>query len=247
MKAFLEPLKKLSVYEEVCGKLKGNRGVLQLSGCMDSQKVHMAYGLWQDFPCRLFLTYSEEKAKEIYEDCRFFHRNTVLYQAKDFLFFHADIQGKILVRQRIKALQALLTWEEVTIIATFDGLMDQLRPLEKVKKEILCIGRESVVEIKALSEKLVRLGYERTGQVEAPGQFAVRGGIVDIYALTEEQPWRMEFWDDEIDSIRSFDVESQRSIENLEEIVIYRQKIRCRTKKRRLSAFWIILIRRKPW
>ena len=58
MRAFLEPLKNLSAYEEVCGKLKKNRGVLQLSGCMDSQKVHMAYGLWQEFRCRLILTYS---------------------------------------------------------------------------------------------------------------------------------------------------------------------------------------------
>ena len=221
MKAFLEPLKKLSVYEELCEKLKKNRGVLQLSGCMDSQKVHMAYGLWQGFPCRLFLAGSEQKAKEIYEDCRFFDKGAVLYQAKDFLFFHADIQGNLLVQQRIQALKALLTRQEVTIVTTFDGLMDRLRPLEQVQKDILHIGNESVVEIKALSERLVRLGYERTGQVEAPGQFAVRGGIVDIYALTEENPWRIEFWDDEIDSIRSFDVESQRSIENLEEIVIY--------------------------
>ena len=128
MRAFLEPLKKLSAYEELCEKLKKNRGVLQLSGCMDSQKVHMAYGLWQGFPCRLFLAGSEQKAKEIYEDCRFFDKGAVLYQAKDFLFFHADIQGNLLVQQRIQALKALLTRQEVTIVTTFDGLMDRLRP-----------------------------------------------------------------------------------------------------------------------
>ena len=114
-----------------------------------------------------------------------------------------------------------MTKKEVTVITTFDGLMDRLRPLERVKEEILTIGQDSIVEIEALAKKLVRLGYERTGQVEAPGQFAVRGGIVDIFALTEEAPWRIEFWDDEVDSIRSFDAESQRSMENLEEIVIY--------------------------
>ena len=54
--------------------------------------------------------------------------------------------------------------------------------------------------------------------MEAPGQFAVRGGIVDIYALTEDAPWRIELWDDEVDSIRSFDPESQRSMENVSEI-----------------------------
>lgn len=67
----------------------------------------------------------------------------------------------------------------------------------------------------------MRLGYERTFQVESTGQFSVRGGILDIYPLTEQNPIRIELWGDEIDSIRSFDAESQRSIENLEEITIY--------------------------
>ena len=65
------------------------------------------------------------------------------------------------------------------------------------------------------------MGYERAAQVEASGQFSVRGGIIDIFPLTEENPWRIELWGDEIDSIRSFDAESQRSIENLEEISVY--------------------------
>ena len=221
MKAFLEPFQQLGIYEELEKRLKKNRGVLLLSGCVDSQKVHAASSLWQGFPRRVILTYSEQKAREIYEDCRYFDREAVLYQAKDFLYFHADIQGNRLVQQRVRALQALLTKKEVTVITTFDGLMDRLRPLERVKEEILTIGQDSIVEIEALAKKLVRLGYERTGQVEAPGQFAVRGGIVDIFALTEEAPWRIEFWDDEVDSIRSFDAESQRSMENLEEIVIY--------------------------
>lgn len=221
MKAFIKPFQQLSAYEEIAGKLKKNKGILWLSGCVDSQKVHAACALWQGTKQRLIITYSEQKAKEIYEDCRYFDRKAVLYQAKDFLFFHADMQGNLLVQQRIRALQALLTQEEVTVITTFDGLMDRLRPLEKAEASILCIGRESVVQIDALAEKLARLGYERVIQVEAPGQFAVRGGIVDIFALTEEAPWRVEFWDDEVDSIRSFDVESQRSMENLDEIVIY--------------------------
>lgn len=221
MKAFLEPLKKLSAYEEIHGKLRKNRGVLQLSGCIDSQKVHIACGLGADFSFRIILTYSEQRAKEIYEDCRYFDRGAIPYQAKDFLFFHADIQGNLLVQQRIRALEALLSQERLTVITTFDGCMDRLKPLKQMREELLCIGTESLVQIEALCERLVRLGYERTGQVDAPGQFAVRGGIVDIYSLTEENPWRIELWDEEIDSIRSFDVESQRSIENLSEIVIY--------------------------
>ena len=64
------------------------------------------------------------------------------------------------------------------------------------------------------------MGFVRTGQVVLPGQFAIRGGILDIYPLTEEYPVRIELWDDEVDSIRSFDPESQRSVEQLEKITI---------------------------
>ena len=64
------------------------------------------------------------------------------------------------------------------------------------------------------------LGYERVVQIEGKGQFAVRGGILDVFPLTEEMPVRIELWGDEVDSIRTFDVESQRSVENLQEIAI---------------------------
>lgn len=70
-------------------------------------------------------------------------------------------------------------------------------------------------------ERLTALGYERTAQVDGMGQFSIRGGIVDIFPLTEEVPVRIELWDDEVDSIRSFDPESQRSVEQLEKITIY--------------------------
>lgn len=68
---------------------------------------------------------------------------------------------------------------------------------------------------------MAEMGYERLPQAEAPGQFAVRGDIVDVYPLTAEAPVRVELWDDEIDSIRVFDPESQRSLENLDEFSIY--------------------------
>ncbi len=68
---------------------------------------------------------------------------------------------------------------------------------------------------------LTRLGYERQAQVEAPGDFAIRGGIIDIFPLTEEAPYRIELWGDEIDSIRTFDISSQRSIEQVDRLIIY--------------------------
>ena len=143
------------------------------------------------------------------------------YPAKDLLFFQADIHGNLLIRQRMKVIKALLEEKELTVVTSIDGCMDFLESLEKIKEQLIHYESDSTVDTEQLKNQLVALGYERVGQVEMPGQFSVRGGIVDIYCLTEENPWRIELWGDEIDSIRSFDPESQRSLENLEELTIY--------------------------
>ena len=221
MKAFTEPLLALREYEELTKKLPGNRGLLQAAGCVDSQKSQFLYGLSGDFPCRLIITYSDLKAKEIYEEYRFFDKKVLLYPGKDLIFYQADIRGNLLTGQRMEVLKALLEEEELTIITTLDGCMDHLLPLSVISGHVLNFSDADSLDLDKVVEELVKLGYERNHQVEAKGQFAVRGGILDIFSLTEENPYRIELWGDEIDSIRSFDVESQRSIENLGHIRIY--------------------------
>ena len=221
MKAFLTPLQGLAEFEQIKEKSKTNKGILQVSGCMESQKSHLMYGLSGIAPYRLILVEDERRAREIYEDYRFYDRKVYSYPAKDLLFFQADIHGNLLIRQRMKVIKALLEEKELTVVTSIDGCMDFLESLEKIKEQLIHYESDSTVDTEQLKNQLVALGYERVGQVEMPGQFSVRGGIVDIYCLTEENPWRIELWGDEIDSIRSFDPESQRSLENLEELTIY--------------------------
>lgn len=221
MKAFLTPLQGLAEFEQIKEKSKTNKGILQVSGCMESQKSHLMYGLSGIAPYRLILTEDERRAREIYEDYRFYDRKVYSYPAKDLLFFQADIHGNLLICQRMKVIKALLEEKELTVVTSIDGCMDFLESLEKIKEQLIHYESDSTVDTEQLKNQLVVLGYERVGQVEMPGQFSVRGGIVDIYCLTEKNPWRIELWGDEIDSIRSFDPESQRSLENLEELTIY--------------------------
>ena len=221
MKAFLTPLQGLAEFEQIKEKSKTNKGILQVSGCMESQKSHLMYGLSGIAPYRLILAEDERRAREIYENYRFYDRKVYSYPAKDLLFFQADIHGNLLIRQRMKVIKALLEEKELTVVTSIDGCMDFLESLEKIKEQLIHYESDSTVDTEQLKNQLVALGYERVGQVEMPGQFSVRGGIVDIYCLTEENPWRIELWGDEIDSIRSFDPESQRSLENLEELTIY--------------------------
>ena len=170
---------------------------------------------------RLILASNELKAKEIYEDYRFFDPKVLLYPAKDLIFFSADVHGNYLVKQRMNVIRSLLSGEPLTVVTSVDGCMDHVLPLEVMREYTFRVTLTSIIGMDTLKSRLVSMGYERCAQVEEAGQFAVRGGIVDIFPLTEENPFRIEFWGDEVDSIRSFDVMSQRSIENLNEVTLY--------------------------
>ena len=221
MKAFIAPLTELAEFETVQKKCKKEKGILQFAGCVNSQKTHMMYALSDGFDFKIIATSSDMKAKQIYEEYRFLDNNVYLYPAKDLLFYQADLRGKYLIKQRMEVFQAMMEQENVTVVTSFDGFMDALLPLETVKERIQVLRVGDTVDFEKLKHDMVDLGYDREEQIEGPGQFAVRGGILDIYPLTEEVPIRVELWGDEIDSIRTFDVESQRSIENLQEITIY--------------------------
>lgn len=221
MNAFLAPLNQLGEVEEIRRKLAGNRGVLQVTGCIDAQKAHFISCMGQGFSHRLIITFSDLRAKELYDNYRFFDRQVLLYPAKDLIFYSADIQSNLLIRQRIEVLKALTEQEEVTVITTLAGCMNHLMPLEQWQAGIIDLQSESLLNLDEFGKKLVSIGYERVAQVEGSGQFSIRGGIVDVFPLTEDNPIRIELWGDEIDSIRSFDVESQRSVENLDQVRIY--------------------------
>ena len=115
--------------------------------------------------------------------------------------------------------------------------LDGLSPAEEIVSKRIQISSGDTVDFTKLQERLSGLGYAREVQIEGPGQFAVRGGILDIFPLTEEIPVRVELWGDEVDSIRTFDVESQRSIENLQKIEIYPA---AELQSQKKQSFWSI-------
>ena len=223
------PLLELQEYESLREAVKKGQGPVQVTGTLDSQKVHLMYELGQEmggdgqgpFKWRLAVTYDDSRAKEIYEDFRNFTDKVWLYPARDLLFYSADIHGNLLTRQRIEVLKSLLTEPGGVVVTTVDGLMDHLLPLSLLKSRTISIQCGQTLDLEELKSQLAAVGYERMAQVDGMGQFSIRGGIVDIFPLTEETPIRIELWDDEVDSIRSFDVESQRSVEELSQAVIY--------------------------
>lgn len=230
MQTFLQPLCQWKDYEELQNRLERALSqqadapeMFEISGCMDAQKAHLIYGLGARTAHRLIVTFQEQKAKELYEDYRFFDENVLYFPAKDVLFYQSDVRGNALTRERLSVLLALTraqflekheqTVGGVTVITTFDALMNQMCAPQQFCAAVRRFSCGDCVEVEAFARTLVELGYVREAQVQLPGQFAVRGGIIDLFPMTAEQPYRMELWGDQIDSIRLFDAESQRSLE----------------------------------
>lgn len=222
MNAFIEPLQAMTEYQEIRARLHDpNRsGILEVTGCIDSQKLHFVHCLSGEDYSRLIVTFSEQRAREFCEEYRFFDRNVRYFPAKDILFYQSDIRGNELAKERIGVLRMLADGQACTVVTTFDALMNRMPAPDGFLAKIKNLQVGSTMDIGHMQKELAAMGYERNYQVEAPGQFAVRGGILDVFVLTEDNPYRIELWGDEIDSIRSFEASSQRSIENLDQIRI---------------------------
>lgn len=217
MRCFIEPLQEWKDFETINQQLPKLKGTIQITGCMDAGKPHLIYGMGQRSYSRFVVTFDEQKAKDLLEDYRLFDSDALYFPAKDVLFYQSDLRGNALTRERIRVLQALTaqrqTKKPLTVITTFDALMNRMVRPELFEKAAVSFEAGQEIDGEQLKKELVRMGYRRDYQAMSPGEFAVRGGIIDIFPLTEEQPYRLELWGDEIDSIRMFDPESQRSLE----------------------------------
>ncbi len=218
----IQPLLELESYKQLKNDIEKNKTPALVSGVIESQKCHLIYALQEHLnrPC-LIITNNDLRLKEIYEDMQYFTKNnTMMYPSKDIIFYTADVHSIDIVKQRISVIDALLLGKNPTIVLSIEALFDRLVKKDIWQSFILTLNEGDTIDISEFINKLVFMGYERTELVEGVGQFAVRGGIIDLFLITEENPIRIELWDDEIDSIRIVDTYSQRSIEKIKSIRI---------------------------
>ena len=213
METLFAPLGELEEYDQLIRGIKQGEFPVQLIGCMDTQESHMIYGTGRDKRIRLVITHNEVRAKELVEDLKLYDHDVMYYPAKDFIFYSADVHGQAIVKERLKVIKRLLEKEPLTVVTTLDGGMDYCLPFERYQENRIHVAEEEILDLEEFKKNLVAIGYENTGQVQKEGEFSVRGGIIDVFPLTEECPYRIELW--------GIDVESQRSVETVSEIEIY--------------------------
>lgn len=170
----------------------------------------------------IIVTHNLLQAQKVYDDLTELVDNEMLYlyPANELTFMDIDAQSPETLGQRIRILQNLANGKIGIYIVPYIGLSKLLPPKEHFIDSVISMKIGSEIDLNQLINQLIYLGYGRTDIVSKHGEFSVRGGIIDIYPLTVDNPIRIELFDIEIDSIRTFDVNTQRSLANLQFIDI---------------------------
>lgn len=230
----INPFLKTESYQALQQALTDGVGPLAVTGTVDPVKAQLLVSLRNTGktsaraaakngkrPWKLLVVKDEATGKRFVRDIHAFSEQAWYYPAKDFLFYQADTQGTLITRQRVEVLKHIMEDDGGVVVASIDALMDRVLGRENFSESVLTVEPGMTMEMEALSTKLSRLGYERVVEVDAMGEYSIRGGIVDVYPFTSENPVRIEFWDTEVDGIRTFDAETQRSIDTLDSVEIY--------------------------
>ena len=214
----LPNFKKFNSYIE---DIKIGINPIMLSGLTDSGKAHFAYAshFYTEKPICI-ITYNEMQAKKLITDLSFFKDRIEYFPRREILAYDYLAESREIEEKRISCLNAIYNKKAPIVVTTIEAMMQKIVPKEVLYKNIMDLKVGSAVNLDNIKESLIFLGYERTEVVEARGQFSIRGGIIDI-SLNSKKGIRIELWGDEIDSIRNFDVFSQRSTDKLEKIKIY--------------------------
>lgn len=189
------------------------KGNIQINGLTEPSRVNIAYAIHKNTSRQmLYVANTEYEAKKIFEELNVYMKNKAEYVDTGEIFFYSlDARDRKVDARRLKSYLRLFKKEKIILVTYADAIAKKYIPKKMIMDNIFKLKVGKTMDIKELAQKLTHLGYQRVSKVEGFGQFSVRGGIVDIFTLLYEQPLRIEFFDDEIESIRLFDIYSQKS------------------------------------
>ena len=221
----LAPLGDVEGFAEMVGNVEKDKGHQLLYGLGGSQKPYLAAGLGtaSGGSC-LYITPDLQEAGNVYDDLVTFLSPEKVFMFPPLSILPYDFEARSLevASQRLQVLEHLLSeGRDVVIVAPIAALLSSLPPVTSLQGREVSLRVGDILDREALLEKLTWLGYERLPQVEGKGQYAVRGSIIDIFSLTRDYPYRIEFFGDEVDSIREFALDDQLSRRELEEIKVF--------------------------
>jgi len=235
MEFLINPLLEIEEYKDILNSIRSYSGPVSVTGPSDSQKVHLTHAISEHTGKKgIYVAFNEMQARRMYDDFAFFIGEDALFFPSREIMLH-DVEAKSYdsVFQRTKVLDRISEGRFRFLITSAEAISKVLVSKKYFKENILEIELGTRVNLGELPARLIEMGFERVDIVEGKGQFAIRGGIIDIFSINDEHAVRIELFDDEVDSIRRFDTMSQRSVDKLERVriipardIIYPQSIK---------------------
>jgi len=209
---------------EVLDSLAKGTKLIQIEGLAAAAKGWMLAGLFdQSKRTILLVTYTYEQAERIAEDLPLYgipREQVVFYPPSDSLIYEEGEPNFSVIGERMGALHALATGRTAVVVAPINAVLRRTMPRGALRESCLTIKVGEEIDLDDLALQLVKMGYERTDVVDRHGEFSRRGGIIDVYASSEDLPLRIELFGDEIESIRHFDSATQRSVDKIESALL---------------------------
>ena len=221
MNTILGDLGKSKKFVDLVKQIEQNESPITISGLVDVGMVQLLASIneYAKKPI-LIVTYNEIQAKRIMKDLSTFTEKTLFFPKKEIVTYDYVAESKDLPYERIETLSKIKEKRNLIVVTTIEAIMQKLPASKTLFKNLLEFKVGEISSIEEIKKKLVALGYVRCDLIDGRGQFSVRGGIVDV-SVNENIGVRIEFWGDEIDSIRNFNITSQRSINTLEKVTIF--------------------------
>ena len=224
MNFLIKTLEENKKFQELTKQIS-KTGPIAISGLVDVEKLHILTGIFNETKRPIVLvTYNEIQARKLYQDLKKLIKQTYFFPKKEITSYDYVAQSKEIEYKRIDVLNKMYLAkkqkEPIIIVTTIEAVMQKMVAKDTLYQNVIDFEVGKTYLLDGIKEKLVGLGYERSDLIENKGQFSIRGGIVDV-GLSEKIGVRIEFWGDEVDSIRFFQISSQRSTEMLKEITIF--------------------------
>ena len=229
MNGVLENLNKSEVYIKIKELLKRNSKItdnkinISATGLPSSAKAMLVYAITKETKkSSLVVCNNIFEVNKFIQDVKFFSEDieVIFLPSEQIEYYDIEKESNELDTARAYAIEKILDGKLNIVVTTIDSLLLNMKNKKEFSNKEFTIKVSESIDIEKIQKELVLLGYQRTENVEGKGQFAIRGGIIDIFTVNNELPYRIELFGDEVDNIRTFDVISQRSIDTVKEVKV---------------------------
>ena len=225
LKGLLEPFENSVEFESIITDINNEKYPMGIYGVSESGRIYIVDNIFENInKSMVVVTQSDMEAKNVYEDLLLYTNDVHYFPAKEMVFYNIDAISGDLRWARLKVINEILKKKKKIIVTSIDAFSARYTPHKLFTDYTMKLKESDEINLNEVSKKLIQSGYERVEMVEGKGQFALRGGILDVFPTCSAYPYRVELFGDEIESIRTFNIESQRSIDKIKKIEIFPAK-----------------------